>query len=222
MLWLIDAGHGGLDSSGKYTTDPKIGKQFTFPDGFTIYEGLTNRAIAKFLRKKLTALDIEHNFIYDEVLDLSLELRVRKANEFAKMRKDVCVLSIHSNAGGGKGFEVFTSPGQTKSDEYAQVFCNLLKKDFPEWPFRSDITDGDLDKEEAFYILRKTSCPAILFEFLFFDVRKQANLLIDASFQQKIVDTIVTGIQQIEKGKPNKPKENKTKNGAAGFLLSND
>lgn len=201
MFWLIDAGHGGLDSSGKYTTDPKMGKQFTFPDGFTFYEGVNNRAISRFLEKKLDALGIQYNVVYDKVLDLSLDLRIQKINRIASTRKDCILLSIHSNAGGGQGFEVFTSVGQTKSDEYAEVFAKLIIKDYPEWPFRSDLTDGDLDKEANFALLKRTNCPAVLFEFLFFDVRKQANLLIDPVFQQKLANTMLKGIVQIEKEK---------------------
>jgi N-acetylmuramoyl-L-alanine amidase len=207
MLWLIDAGHGGIDSSGKYTTDPKIGKQFTFADGFTIYEGVTNRAISRFLEKKLESMGIEYTTIHDRVLDLSLPLRVEKINRIAASRKDCVLLSIHSNAGGGRGFEIFTSRGKTKSDDYAEIFANLIIEDFPEWPFRTDLSDGDLDKEADFVVLKQSRCPAVLFEFLFFDKRDQANLLIDPVFQQKLVNTLVKGILKIENLKPEKLKK---------------
>jgi len=82
---------------------------------------------------------------------------------------DFLYVSIHSNAGGGSGFEVWTSPGQTLSDRYAEIWGQELKKSFPEFPFRVDKTDGDLDKESKFWVLVHTAMPAVLGELLFFD-----------------------------------------------------
>lgn len=43
--------------------------------------------------------------------------------------------------------------------------------------FRKDTSDGDIDKESNFYILKHTMCPAILTENGFFDNPKEAKLL---------------------------------------------
>lgn len=78
-------------------------------------------------------------------------------------------LSVHSNAGGGKGSEIFTSPGDTKSDKIATVFGEEYKNEFPNQKLRTDFSDGDLDKEKRFYVLTKTKVPAILTESFFMD-----------------------------------------------------
>lgn len=198
-LWLIDAGHGGI-KNGKYTTAPA--KMFTFPDGLTIYEGVINRSIAELVWQKLLKLNIDYHLIYDPFEDDTLEARVRIADNIYVIDRRAIFLSIHSNAGGGSGFEIFTSPGQTKSDKIANIFCETYQKLFPEYPFRSDKSDGDADKESAFYVLRKTDCPALLIENLFFDNRREAEYLLSEAGQQKIADCIVSAIQSCETLKP--------------------
>jgi N-acetylmuramoyl-L-alanine amidase len=198
-LWLLDAGHGGI-KNGIYTTAPA--KMHTFQDGLIVYEGVINRAITKLVWLRLVELGIDFKLVYDEIEDDSLMLRVKRADDiFAKDRRAI-YLSVHSNAGGGSGFEIFTSPGQSKSDKIANIFCETYQKFLPQFPFRSDKADGDADKEEAFYVLRKTDCPAVLIENLFFDNRHDAEFLKSEDGQRKISDCIVHGIRNVEQLKP--------------------
>lgn len=197
--WLLDEGHGGL-LNGHYVTAPK--KMFKFPDGLTIYEGVINREIGSRLAGLLQKANIDFDFISDEVDDLSLTVRVQRADNRFQKDKRCIFLSVHSNAGGGSGFEIFTSKGQTKSDKIAQIFCEVYKRSFPEYPFRSDQSDGDFDKEENFFLLRKTDCPALLVENLFFDNRKEAEYLLSEKGQQEIAECLFVCIQTVEKLKP--------------------
>jgi N-acetylmuramoyl-L-alanine amidase len=196
--WILDAGHGGI-LDGKYTTAPA--KMFTFPDGLVVYEGVVNRGIAWKLAKMLDANGIDWSFVHDEEIDTPLPVRVRRANEIYTKRKNAVMLSIHSNAGGGKGNEVFTSKGETKADPIAEIFCKKYIEHFPEWPFRSDKSDGDLDKEADFFVLKHTLCPAILVESFFFDERKQAELLLSEAGQIKIAYCLLQSIKQVENEK---------------------
>lgn len=190
---LVDAGHGGMHE-GKYMTDPKWGKFYKHSETFTAYEGVTNRKIAKLLMDKLASACIPFVQIHHDYLDTSLHGLVTKANSTAG---DNLYLSIHSNAGKGKGFEVFTSKGETKSDQYAEVFCNQLMKDFPEYPLRKDTRDGDNDKEEDFYVLKHTACPAVLVELLFFDELKQAEFLNSEVGQERLAESLFQAIKLI-------------------------
>lgn len=79
------------------------------------------------------------------------------------------LLSIHCNAGGGFGFEAFTTPGETGSDLWATVLLNEYQKDFPDLKMRVDLGDGDPDKEARFTVLTKTVREAVLFELHFID-----------------------------------------------------
>lgn len=198
-LWIIDAGHSGVDANGHYLTAPA--KMHKFPD-FTIYEGVINRAIASLLRKGLTAVEIDYAVVYDEIEDTSLQQRVATADAIYAKDKRAVYLSIHSNAGGGSGFEVFTSPGQTKSDKIANIFSQTYQKYFPDFPFRADKSDGDADKEADFYVLRKTDCPSVLVENLFFDNIKEAKYLLSKQGQERIYNAIIDAIVTCEKLKP--------------------
>lgn len=197
--WLLDPGHGGI-IAGKYVTAPR--KMFTFPDGFVYYEGVGNRLITGKLARKLKAAGIDYRDVVDAEDDVALSVRVNRAD--AEFKKDPrCIyLSIHSNAGGGSGNEIYTSKGQTKSDKIANIFCEVYQKHFPDFKFRSDQVDGDADKEADFYVLRKTDCPAILVENLFFDNRKDADFLASEAGQEAFAECLFQSILQCEALKP--------------------
>jgi N-acetylmuramoyl-L-alanine amidase len=203
-LWLFDAGHGGL-LNGKYTTAPA--KMHTFHPapvgpGFVIYEGVVNREITDRIARKLDQLDIDYQYIHDPVEDTGLSVRVIRADAAYHKDSRAVFVSIHSNAGGGSGIEVFTSPGQTKSDKIANIFCSAYERHFKETKLRCDKTDGDADKEADFYVLRKTDCPAILVENFFFDNRMEAEFLVSVAGQEAIATCIVDAIKTCEQLKP--------------------
>jgi N-acetylmuramoyl-L-alanine amidase len=195
--WLLDAGHGGI-LNGKYTTAPA--KMFKFPDGAEVYEGLINRQITSKVVAMIMLDGIDFGLVYDEHIDTPLAERVSIANRIYAKNKKCIYLSIHSNAGHGNGVEVYTSPGQTSSDIVAEIFCKEYKT-LP-FPFRPGLGDGDLDKEEKFYVLVNTKCPALLVENLFFDERTQADFLISEVGQMAIANVIYSAIKKCEKTKP--------------------
>ena len=59
---------------------------------------------------------------------------------------------------------------------------------------RADFSDGDPDFESNFWILRKTSCPAVLTENLFQDNEKDVAYLLSEQGKQTIVEAHVEGI----------------------------
>ena len=87
-------------------------------DGSQLFEGEFNRAITKGISQALTLRGIENKIIVPELEDISLPTRVRRANHLVTQYPEhQCLLiSVHANAGGGSGFEIFTSRGQTDSD----------------------------------------------------------------------------------------------------------
>ena len=56
------------------------------------------------------------------------------------------------------------------------------------------MSDGDMDWEEGFYILRKSWCPAVLTENFFMDFRSDLEYLQSRAGKQAVVDTHVEGI----------------------------
>ena len=164
FLVILDAGHGGI-VNGKYTTAPS--KMFKHKDGSVAYEGVINRQVKNRLKELLDEAGISYTDITPTNDDISLNERVKRANLLHSF--NCFYLSIHSNAGGGSGFEVWTSPGETLSDQYAKIWAEEIKKEFTEFPFRHGFGKGEPDKEEKFYVLVHTVMPAVLGELLFFD-----------------------------------------------------
>ncbi len=205
-IWLIDAGHGGLTSEGVYTTAP--GKMHIFPDGLTFYEGVNNRKIVDKLQRLLFLSNIEHRLIHDRERDTPLRERVSLANRLQAEKKNCIYLSVHSDAmpdgahGKGSGFSVYTSIGNTPSDAIAEIFSFTYLRRLPQFRFRRNLSDGDSDHEENFYVLKNTTCPAVLVENLFFDNRREAEFLLSESGQHTIAGTLFKSIQETEKTKP--------------------
>lgn len=171
-LWLLNPGHGGV-INGIYQTSGK--RSPVWQDGpisSILYEGEFTRDIVRQLAGLLKWAGIEHRILVPEEEDISLSERVRRANVWDGQ---AVYVSVHANAGGGHGYEVYTSPGQTKSDEIATVFLDTFAQVFPEATPRLDISDGDPDKEARFYELVKTSMPAILTECFFMDTESDCR-----------------------------------------------
>ena len=219
-VWLIDEGHGGMNSDGHYTTPEEKSKQYTFPpdDGhtLTVYEGAINRAIGRKLKAMLGLAKIDNFFMADAVVDTPLRERVDTADRLYHQHmtdsgKYCIYVSLHSNkitaeiSGPSRtatGYMVFTSRGQTKSDVIAGIFIDRYKDDAEFWPMRKEFADGDADFEADFYVLRKTDCPAILLENLFYDEKDQAEYLSSDKGQDRIATIIFNAIEDVEKAKP--------------------
>lgn len=195
-LWLLDNGHGGV-IDGLYQTEGKRSPKWN--DGSILYEGEFNRAIVNRLVEMLTFERINYVNIAPELEDVSLNERVKRANSYFYQSKCIYV-SIHSNAGGGKGYEVYTSPGSSNSDTVATVFFNEFKKEFPDIKMRSDMLDGDVDKEANFYVLKHTKMPAILTENFFMDNEKECkDCLMTPQGRDRIALAHYAAIKKIEK-----------------------
>ena len=192
MIVLLDNGHGGL-INGIYQTPGKRSPKWN--DGSQLFEGEFNRAIVNGIIEDLTKLRISYVNIAAEYRDVTLETRMNRANKYGS--RNCFYLSIHSNAGGGHGSEIFTSRGNTKSDEIATVFGEEFKREFPNRRLRTDFSDGDLDKELNFYVLKRTRMPAILTENFFMDNEEECkSLLMTREGRARIIDYHVKAIQK--------------------------
>lgn len=186
MNILLDNGHG-VDTPGKRSP--------VWEDGSQLMEYEFNRAIVKgvseILRKKLPP---EHKVfvLVPEISDISLYDRVHRANA---IKGDNLFISVHANAGGGTGWEIFTSPGETKADLMATVFGETAQKYIcDKFKLRSDFGDGDVDKEENFYVLRNTKCPAVLTENLFMDNEADCRFIMSQEGREVIIALHVEAI----------------------------
>lgn len=188
---LLDNGHG-KETAGKRSP--------VWGDGSQLFEWEFNRDIVRRIAKKLEADGVPYRVLVPEETDIPLVERVKRANEISKENNGkVYVLSIHANAGGGTGWEVYTSPGETKADAIATVFAEEAQRVFvPDgWRMRSDYSDGDPDKEEQFYILTKTTCPAVLTENFFMDTEKDCRFIMSEDGRERIANMHVAAIKRV-------------------------
>lgn len=192
MIILLDNGHG-LETPGKRS-----------PDGH-FREYAYNRYLAFRIREQLTALGLDARLLVPEREDISLQERCRHVNKICKQvgKDQVILISIHVNAAGNgqqwmdvRGWNCFTTVGQTKVDALATYLYEAAKMHLPGHQIRKDYTDGDPDIEKNFYILRHTSYPAVLTENLFIDNRDDVAFLESAEGSQAIVDLHVEGTYQ--------------------------
>ena len=190
MKVLIDPGHG-IDTPGKRSPDGKF------------REYLWNRQVADLVIAKLVSKGIDSSLVVTETNDISLRTRAMRVNRICDQvgEKNVLLVSIHSNAAGdgsawmnAKGWSCYTTPGKTGSDELAEYFYDAFSRAFPEKRMRRDLTDGDSDYEENFYILTKTKCRAVLLENFFYDNREEYAWLLQAETKERIADAIVNGL----------------------------
>jgi N-acetylmuramoyl-L-alanine amidase len=174
MRILNDAGHGGKDS-GAVSHDGKV------------FEKDVALTVAKRVHELLAPHGESHLSRGSDQF-LTLSERAKLANN---LKADL--LSIHCNAGGGRGIEVFTSPGETLSDPWATCVLEELHADFPDRPLRTDVRDGDPDKEARFTVLTKTRKSAILVELGFIDTEEGQRFLSDPVNQERLAQAIARG-----------------------------
>ena len=189
MLILIDPGHG-IDTPGKRSPDGKF------------LEYLWNRQIADLLLDRFMIMGIDASLVVTETNDISLSTRVQRVNKVCSKvgASNVILLSIHSNAAGdgskwmsAQGWSCYTSKGETKSDLIAECLYDAFEAEFAEKKIRKDMSDGDRDWEENFYVLQKSKCPAVLLENFFYDSRDECAWLLKDETKERVADAIGKG-----------------------------
>ena len=182
---ILDPGHG-FNTEGKRSP--------VWEDGTQLFEWEFTRDIARRIKRDLSQQSIKSIILVEEAIDVRLYARADRANRIAQDFPGSFLISIHGNAGGGEGWEVFTSPGQTESDRLATKLFESAKYYLQGFKMRHDYSDGDPDKEARFTILTKTVCPAVLTENLFYDNEKECRFMLSETGQRLLTKIHVDGI----------------------------
>ena len=190
MKILIDPGHG-IDTPGKRS-----------PDGL-FREYLWNRQVADLILEGLVSAGVDASLVVTETNDVSLRNRVNRVNTICNRlgASNVLLVSIHANAAGNgsawmnaKGWSCYTSRGKTKSDQVAECLYDAFEEEFQDRKIRKDMSDGDRDWEENFYVLQKSKCPAVLLENFFYDNREECAWMLQEETKKRIASAAVKGI----------------------------
>lgn len=195
MKILVEAGHGNPPLTG-------IGSKQS-PDG-RIKEYVYCREIVAEVVKRLRAQGYDAENTVPEKGDISLGERCARVNAWCDRlgAKNVVFVSIHNNAAGcgqwmsARGWEAWTSKGQTMGDRLADCLYDAAAKYLPKGTkIRTDLTDGDRDKEGNLAVVRGTKCAACLTENLFQDNREDVDYLLSPQGREAIITLHVEGIK---------------------------
>ena len=190
MKIFIDNGHGQF-TAGKRS-----------PDG-EFREYYYNRIVARRVTSKLKELGYDAELLVPEDDDISLTERCRRVNAWCLLhgKKNAICVSIHFNAYGNgsewtspSGWSIFTSKGDTAADRLADCIAEAAKVNLPTMKMRGDYSDGDIDYEEEFYILKHTIPACVLSENGFMTNEKECRWLQTEEALSALVKTHVEGI----------------------------
>lgn len=208
---VIVSGHGSILNSIYQTP----GKQSpTWSDSLKIYEGYSCKLLAYNLAYKLTSAGIDVTYINNYNTDMSLYDRAVKVNELWSLDKRILFISLHHNAqnastgdytdfegqkgftsissGGASGIDIFTSPGLSESDNFAD---NYLLPQLKGTLLQCNFRNKGKSREANFYVLTKTKCPAVLIEFNFMTTYKPDCLQIqDPTIRNNYTTAIATAV----------------------------
>ena len=187
---ILDAGHGGI-IDGVYQTNGK--RSPVWEDGTQYFEGEGNRAIVKLIDAQLKELGIKTYLTANTQKDVKLQERCDLANA---VEGDTIFISVHSNAGGGHGFESFSYRKTGKASEMNTIMYDEAAKEFPEARMRYGNKEKHQGKTANYKMLRDTAMPAILTENFFMDTESDCAILLSKEGKQSIADFHVEAIKR--------------------------
>lgn len=177
IIVVIDIGHGGNDQGTQSINKQKIEKDITLQIGTKVIEKLEK--------------DKNIKVIATRTMDEYVSLKERNKIE-SKNNADLFV-SIHANATGDsssttEGVETF----YWKNDDKSYKLANLIQGNIIS-------STGAVDrgvKQENYQVLRDSKCPSVLIETGFLTNYKESLNLSKSSYQNKLANAIVKGIQE--------------------------
>lgn len=195
LLVILDNGHG-RNTPGKRSP--------VWGDMAQLMEWEFNRSIVERVALSLGRLKVDCTLLVPEDEDISITERIKRTNSLARGAKEegrqAVLVSVHANASPdalnpGRGWECWTSKGNTRSDQLASMFYGAAGVYLGRYPLRKDMADGDADKEtDAFSLLSRTICPAVLTENLFMDNPDECRFILSEQGRNLITRVHVEGV----------------------------
>ncbi|WP_066633028.1 N-acetylmuramoyl-L-alanine amidase [Desulfolucanica intricata] len=171
MKIVIDPGHGGADPG-------------------SVGNGLREKDLN--LTVALRVNNLLKNYDVDVMLTRSgdQEVSLYERAAFANRNNADYFVSVHTNAGGGTGFESFI---HTNAFDRTEKLRAIIHKQVADYYLVNGFPDRG-KKQANFAVLRETNMPAVLLENLFIDNEKDAAALKDKKFLDGLADAIVQGL----------------------------
>ena len=190
---VLDAGHGGIDSGTLSSDKTVVEKEINLLITHKIRELLESSGAHVILTRE------DDSSLYIE--DGNKTIR-QKYNENLKNRKQIIedsnadmFVSIHMNAltgaGASKyyGAQTFYPAGKEDSIKLSKTIQQELKR------VVDNTNNREIKPRNDLYLLKDNKIPSVLIECGFLSNEKEAKLLIDEKYQEKIAWAIYVGIQ---------------------------
>jgi hypothetical protein len=173
---VIDAGHGGFDRGG-------IPGQRVAEKGMTL-------DVAQRLATRLRSAGYKVVMTRNSDVFVTLGDRVRIANSY----RDAIFVCVHFNSAtraGANGIETYYYSSQS-----AQLAANIHRQ-----VVGGTTTENRGIRRRGYFVLRRTTVPAVLVECGFLTNPYEARLALESSYRQILADRIANGVM----GKPTPP-----------------
>lgn len=176
FLIALDDGHGANTPGKRSPIIPELGR--------AIRENEFNKSVVNLLDQELKRCGFRTLLVAPTDEDTPLVTRTALANR----NKADAYISVHYNAGGGSGVEIYCYPGSAKGKKLAQLIHKHVKGGTPQ-------RDRGV-KSANFHVLRETKMPAVLIEYGFMDDPQliEARRMLDPSFQKECAIETARGI----------------------------
>ncbi|HHU73239.1 MAG TPA: N-acetylmuramoyl-L-alanine amidase CwlD [Clostridiales bacterium] len=184
IIIVIDPGHGGRDP-GKVGVNGALEKDVNLSIALKLKDLLEQNDITVVMTRT------EDVGLYSESDSNKKNADLRKRVEIIHSCKANLAVSIHQNSFQEeyvKGAQVFYHAQSTEGKKLAEIIQEQLKE---------TLKDGNHRKAKSndnYFMLRKTECPLVIVECGYMSNHKEAALLLDEEYQEKLAWGIHLGI----------------------------
>lgn len=186
MTVLIDPGHGGFDP-GKVGVNDKLEKEINLAIALKLKTFLEQNDVKVILTREA---DVG---LYAETDSNKKRVDLRNRVNLVEQVKPDLMLSIHQNSfpsGSETGAQVFYYGTSEESQKLATLLQEQMKKTLDPNNRRSAKSNN------SYFIIKNTSCPAVIIECGFLSNYEECNKLSDENYQEKVAYSIHLGTLQ--------------------------
>jgi N-acetylmuramoyl-L-alanine amidase len=187
---VIDAGHGGIDP-GKVGVNGALEKDINLAIALKLNRNLEQNGINVVMTRS------DDNGLYSEGDSNKKVTDMKKRLEIIETAKPLLAVSIHQNSYPDpvvSGVQVFYYKDSLKSKGAATIMQTQMIKTLNPDKQREAKENG------SYYLLKKTSVPIMIVECAFMSNPKEANLLIQENYQERVAWAVYLGIMEYVNG----------------------
>jgi N-acetylmuramoyl-L-alanine amidase len=181
---VIDAGHGGFDP-GKIGINNALEKEINLSIAYKLKSLLEQNDIQVIMTRK------DDNGLYEEKSRYKKSVDMRKRVEIINSSDAIIAISIHQNSftqESSRGAQVFYYQKSSEGKILAEILQEGIKRSLKDGNHRLAKSNG------SYYMLKQTKCPLVIVECGFLSNWKEAKLLNNEAYQDKMAWAIHLGI----------------------------